>query len=120
MSRQRREQAPLNQRHPERISGTGERRRTSRDLPCTRVFQSVCWKARFSVETGLLPCATWLLVAPMFGARTEESLVAMETRARRDAEMEGDVCCLQRWTNIFVGKHKKWPRLFFFFFLVTS
>lgn len=23
----------------------------------------------------------------------------------RDAEMERDMCCLQRWTNIFVGQH---------------
>lgn len=37
----------------------------------------------------------------------------METTARRDAEMEGEMCCLQRWTNIVVGKHKKRARLSF-------
>lgn len=45
----------------------------------------------------------------------------METTARSDAEMERDVCCLQSWTNIFVEKHKKWPRPpSFLFFLVTT
>lgn len=115
VSRQRREQTPTpppppNQQHPQahRRRGGGERQRTSRD-PRARVLQ---------VET--LLCATWLLLAGnCLEQRAEESLVAMETTARRDAEMEGDVRCLQRWTNIFVGKHKKWLGLpsFLSFFL---
>lgn len=34
----------------------------------------------------------------------------------RDAEMERDMYCLQRWTNIFVGKHTSSLDGVFFFF----
>lgn len=45
--------------------------------------------------------------------RNEQSRISRElcrygnNSKKRDAEMERDMYCLQRWTNIFVGKHAR-------------
>lgn len=62
-------------------------------------------------ETGfcrkmLLHCATWLLLAEM--SRNSRELCRYGNNSKeRDAEMERDMYCLQRWTNIFVGQHTR-------------
>lgn len=108
MSRQRRAQTPFNQRRPERVGDGAERQRTSPDLP--RVPGRVLEQSVFSGDGSAPPAQRGFCWQNPVGARTGESPVAMETTARRDAEMEGDMCRLQRRTNILLEKHKKRPR----------
>lgn len=95
--------------------------RMSSDLEGGEVCVNVRWEKRIYLLEKVAPLCNMAIVGRNERSRNSRELCRYGNNSKeRDAEMERDMYCLQRWTNIFVGNHTSSLDGVFFFFLMSA